>query len=866
MEAPLTKLLAGWLDLVARRPWLVLALAALLTAAASWYATAHLGINTDTATLVPEDEPFRVAERERAATFPDNDDLMLAVVQDRDALAADEAARTLAAALAREPGLFTYVYAPGTGPYFERHGLLYLDTATLSDMLDRLAQAQPALAIVAQDPSLRGLFGALDQALEAAAGGEALPPAFSGVMEGMADAADAVGAGHVPEAPLLSGMMGEGDGSATRIVLTRLKLDFDRALPAEPGIERFRELAAELRRSGAIAETTSVRLTGEVVLAYEELESVTDGLKIAGLVSLVLLALILGWGLRSVRLIAAAYLTLTVGLIWTSAFAALTVRDLNMISASCAVLFIGLGIDYAIHFCLRYAEDLASGRDKRAALVEAGSHVGPALALCAVSSSIGFLSFTVTEYKGFADLGIIAAGGVAMAFVAGLSVLPALLAVLGAPKRALWRPVLLGEMRQRWRDRIAWTVLGLAVLSIPAALGARFDFSTLALKDPDSESVRALEDLTRDQGNISYAAFVIADDLDQAERVAERLRGLPEVASVITPRSYVPEDQDDKLAMIEESAMFMWPVFNPDGPLPPPTAAERRAAARAFLDRAAPASLDPAAAQALTGLRDALGRMLVAPDADARLAMLERALVGGVVRQIERLELAFQAGPVTYDDLPADLLARDIAPSGRVQVTVVPKGDMRDHAELAAFARAVTAVAPGASGRAIGEAGMGRVVLEAFEIASALTLVLVTLLLYAILRRWRDVLLVLAPLAVAGSLTAGVAVIAGIQFNFANVIVLPLILGFGIDSAVHLVLRRREGGSVDAVMRSSTPRAVTLSALTTIASFGSLSLSPHWGTASLGLLLTVAMVMIELSAQFVLPALMRRLDGPWPEA
>lgn len=155
---------------------------------------------------------------------------------------------------------------------------------------------------------------------------------------------------------------------------------------------------------------------------------------------------------------------------------------------------------------------------------------------------------------------------------------------------------------------------------------------------------------------------------------------------------------------------------------------------------------------------------------------------------------------------------------------------------------------------------MGRIVLEAFEIASALTIVLVSLLLYAILRRWRDVLLVLAPLAVAGSLTTAIAVVTGIQFNFANVIVLPLLLGFGIDSAVHLVLRRRETGSVAGVMESSTPRAVTLSALTTIASFGSLSLSPHWGTASLGLLLTVAMVMIELSAQFVLPALMRWLD------
>lgn len=852
------KVLTGWLEFAARRPWTVLVLAAILTLAAGWYTSANLGINTDTKTLVPADEPFRVAEDAYVKAFPDNDDVILIVIQDRDAMATDRAARAMAAALNRQPDLFSYVFAPGTGPYFDRNGLLYLETDQLAAVLDRLAAAQPALAIMTQDPSLRGLFGALDQAL--LAGGQ-LPPAFTDVMSGLTVAADAVREGKPAPGGLLQGAVGEG-GPNTRVVLTRLKLDFSQALSAEAGVERLKAVTAELRDSGEIAEGTTVRLTGDVVLSYEELLSVTEGVQIAGTVSLILLILILGWGLRSIRLIGAAYATLTAGLVWTSAFAALTVGELNMISASCAVLFIGLGIDYAIHFCLRYAESVSSGMEKHVALVDTGRHVGPALALCVISSSIGFLSFTFTEYKGFADLGVIAAGGVLMAFLAGMVVLPALLAVVGVPRRALWRPTAASDLKRRWRDRISWVILALAILAIPVAFGARFDFSTLALKDPTSESVTALEDLTEEQGNIGYAAYLLAQDKASAEVLAEKLRKLPEVESVITPESYVPADQDEKLAMIEESAMFMWPVFNPENPPPAPSEAERRASAQAFVDSAEDtASLQPEAAKAVAELRDALVKLLQDPAADQKLRSLEAGLVGDVQAHVDRLRLAFEASPVTFADIPADMLARDIAPTGQISITAVPSGDMRDHEQLAAFARAVTAVDPLASGRAIGEAGMGRIVLEAFEIASALTIVIVSLLLYAILRRWRDVLLVLAPLAVAGSLTAAIAVLTGIQFNFANVIVLPLLLGFGIDSAVHLVLRRRETGSVDRVMGSSTPRAVTLSALTTIASFGSLSLSPHWGTASLGLLLTVAMVMIELSAQFVLPALMRWLDG-----
>ncbi|MBI1182174.1 MAG: MMPL family transporter [Alphaproteobacteria bacterium] len=857
MKDTLDRWLTGWLTLVTRRPWLVLAVAAVLTAVGGWYTVTRLGINTDTSTLVPASEPFRVAEANYLKVFPENDNVILIVVQDKDALAAADAARAIAGALARYPKRFSYVYAPGTGPFFDRNGLLYLDKGQLAKVLDDLAQAQPALAVLSQDPSLRGLFDALGHGLQATGQGQPLPPAFGDVMTGLANAARQVEQGSVPRQSLLPGLAGAPGEVQTRLVMTRQRLDYSQALSAASGIDQIRAVAANLRKQGAIADSTSVRLTGETVLANDELVSVTQGVKIAGIVSLVLLVIILAWGYRSIRLISTSYGTLLIGLVWAGAFATATIGELNMISASCAVLFVGLGIDYAIHFCLRYAENLRR-EDQRSALVDTGRQVGPALMLCVLTTVIGFLSFAPTDYKGFADLGVIAAGGVTAAFLASLTVLPALLAIVGVPKRAQWRPIIFSEVKQRWSDRGAKLMIVLAILSVPVALSAHFDFSTLALKDPNSESVTTLEDLTKIQGNLAYAAYAVADNLDDAERLAAKLRKLPEVDEVVTPRSYVPADQDEKLEMLQEAAMFMWPVFNPDHTVPPPTAKERLQAAQQFLGRAENAHpADENTAQAIASLRQALTSIVEDPDRDAKLKTLEQALISGVQERIARLRSSFNAAPVRYQDLPADMVSRDISPSGKVSLTILPAGDMSKHDQLEAFADAVTAVVPGASGRAIGEAGMAKVVIGAFEIASALTIVLISLLLYAILRRWRDVVLVLAPLAVAGSLTAATAVLTGIQFNFANVIVLPLLLGFGVDSSTHLLLRRREEGSVAELMESSTPRAVTLSALTTIASFGSLSLSPHWGTASLGLLLTVAMVMIELSAVFVMPALMR---------
>ena len=180
-----------------------------------------------------------------------------------------------------------------------------------------------------------------------------------------------------------------------------------------------------------------------------------------------------------------------------------------------------------------------------------------------------------------------------------------------------------------------------------------------------------------------------------------------------------------------------------------------------------------------------------------------------------------------------------------------------DHASLAAFVDSVDVVAPGAAGSAAEIIGSGRTVVLALQQALALALVAVTLLVFLLWRRVTDTALVLIPLGLATMLTGATAVLLGIPFNFADVIVLPLLLGIGIDSAIHLVHRARASGDPSLnLLRTSTARAVAFSALTTIASFGTMGFASHRGLATLGQLLTVGVSFTLLCNLVVLPALL----------
>jgi len=303
-------------------------------------------------------------------------------------------------------------------------------------------------------------------------------------------------------------------------------------------------------------------------------------------------------------------------------------------------------------------------------------------------------------------------------------------------------------------------------------------------------------------------------------------------------------------------------------PVPPPVAARPDPAAQlAALDRldqtlALDAGSDPTFAAAAGRLREAIARFRAAveqtPDPAPLLARLQSNVVGSLPEQLAELLDSLSPDVVTLETLPPELSEAMIAADGRARVTAYPKQhlDLRDPAEVERYVDAVLAVSPEGTGPAVNLIEWGRVTSGAMKQALSIGFIATALFLFLLWRNLWDTALAFFPLGLAGLLTVATMVVAGWHFDFANVIVLPMLLGMGIDNGVHLVHRHRTNPDEGDVLASSTARAVFLAALTTILAFGSLSFAPHRGMASLGRMLTLGVGLTLISYVVVLPAVL----------
>jgi predicted exporter len=358
----------------------------------------------------------------------------------------------------------------------------------------------------------------------------------------------------------------------------------------------------------------------------------------------------------------------------------------------------------------------------------------------------------------------------------------------------------------------------------------------------------------------------LASDAPEAEAVAQRLRGLDVVGRVITPADLVPGEQEQKLEIIFDIASFLPPVRAPRSV---PTLEQQRSALRRF-EAAAAGFADPAGSHEL----DASVRRLAAAvqelgtrieAADSPLLEIQRAeasMVEPIDWWITRLRRAVEAQPVTLDDLPIPVREQMIGRDGRLRVEVFPSRDVGEPAELARFVDGVRKVVPDVAGHALYLLEFGRSMVRSLQQALFTAVLVIGVLLYLLWRRFGDTLIVLVILGLGATLTTAVATLLGIPFNFADVIALPLLLGLGVDSSIHLVHRfRSETGLGGELLHTSTARAVTYSGLTTLASFGSLAFAPHRGMASIGQLLTIGVLLMLACNLVVLPALLRPRSG-----
>ncbi len=839
--------------------------AALVTAAAiglgivaGGYAVTHFAMTTNTDALLSPKLAWRQGEAAYNHLFPQHDDAIVVVVQGATPELTQQAASDLAAKLASRTDLFTEVDRANGGDFFDRNGLLYLSLPKVQSTLDQLTKAEPFLGPMAADPSLRGVMTALSTVVKGVSSGQAsladldkpivrLTRAFQNAQAGQA--------ARFSWRALISDSPPSTD-ELRQIMLVKPKLNYAALEPGAAATDALRQVVKGLDLDAA--HGVSVRLTGDTPLQDEEFGSLADraGL-IAGLAVLAILVML--WlAVRSPRLIACILLTTFVGLVIAAAWGLLVFGRFNVISVAFIPLFVGLGIDFGIQFSVRFRSDFRGPVSRGEALVSAARGMGYPLTLAACSIAVGFLAFAPTQYAGVSQLGVIAGLGMLVALALNLTLLPALIALTkpgpGGSSFA-HAPLERLDFLVLKHRRAVLTSAGVAAAGCAALLPLlHFDFNPMHLRNARSESVATLFDLMKDPLETPNTLNVVEPNLAAADAEAAKLARLSVVNQTLTLSSLIPADQAPKLAAISDANTLLGLDLDPITVASPPSDAEVQAAlastAKDLVTAAGQDTNQPS--EHARRLANVLQALAWGPKAGRDLAA--QSLVPGLNTLLNEIRASLQAGPVTAQTLPPDLSTDWVAADGRARVEVIPKGDSNDNAVLRAFTAAVLQAAPSAIGTPLSIQNGGRTVTGAFAEAGVLSFIAITVLLFVVLRRVRDVAITMAPIVLTGLLTLGSCVVLNLPLNFANIIALPLLFGIGVAFHIYFVMAWRSGAAH--LLQSSLSRAIFFSALTTATGFGSLWASSHPGTASMGKLLMISLVWTLVSALLFQPALM----------
>jgi len=831
--------------------------ALVLAIAAGFYTARHFKINTDINTLISQNLDWRQRDNQFEQAF-DRDRTILAVVDAPTPELTGAARAALEQKLSGDTRHFESVQALGAGEFFEKNGLLFLPVAEVGRLTGQFESAAPLIEIMAGDPSIRGLTGALETGLAGIKRGQIKLDSTERPFNLIAQTVENVlntGSGTFSWRELVSDKP-LTDSDRRAFIEFKPVLDYNALEPGKDATDAIRQAARDLNLAGEYG--ARVRLTGPVPISNEEYATVQEGAIVNGIGTILVVLVILWMALHSSKIISAVFLNLFIGLSLTTAVGLMMVGSLNLLSIAFAVLFIGLGVDFGIQYSVRYRSERFKSNDLRLALEKAAERSAVPLSLAAMATAAGFLCFLPTDYKGISELGEIAGAGMLIAFTTSITVLPALLRLLNPPGEpepvgyAFLAPV--DHFLEKHRVVIIVGTLLVAIAGLPLLYFLRFDFNPINLRSPRVESIATFLDLRKDPNTGANAINVMTNSDADAKKIAGRLEKLPEVLSVRWLESFVPEDQPAKLKLIAQGAKVLNPALNPDSIDPAPSDAENVEALKGSaesLRKTAGEAKGPGAA-ASRRLADALSKL--AESNQATRDKTQAIFVTPLKLVLDQLKKSLQAQPISLKTLPADLVNSWKTKDGLQRVEALPRGDPNDNDTLRRFASAVLVAEPNAIGGPVSILKSGDTIVKAFIHAGIWALVVISLLLWLTLRRVTDVLLTLVPLLVAGAVTLEICVLIEMPLNFANIVALPLMLGIGVAFKIYYVTAWRSGRTN--LLQTSLTRAIFFSAMTTATAFGSLWLSSHPGTASMGKLLALSLLTTLAAVLLFQPALM----------
>ncbi|MFO0810151.1 MAG: MMPL family transporter [Gemmataceae bacterium] len=889
----------------ARRPRSVLVVAAIVAAASGLAFTTRLEYRTQRSDLMNPDKDYQRRWNTYLAEFGDDDD-MVVVVEGHDRAAMTAALERVADGIRTRPDLFHRLFYKIDLRSLEPHALLFLPPEQIRSIQDNLGRMGPLLGgpvgpLAWKTLNLTNLLrsarvraGQLDPSAALDSADEQFLTQLDGVVRS-ASATLTNPAGYknpwgslLAQQPSQQNMLAEpqyffsGDGGLAFLLVRPVK-DGASFTPALQSVAALRTMVADARTTSPNVE---IGLTGLPVLENDEMDASQRDTNLAGWLALGGVALLYVVVYRGFRYPLMTVTALVVGTLWAMGWLTLTVGHLNILSASFAVMLIGIG-DYGVLWVTHYDDERRAGQDVMPALLATAHEVGPSILTAGVSTAMAFFAAMLADFAAVAELGWIAGCGILLCAFATFVVLPPLLILFDRRKSIAPRLALITHEGDRvetphgpkpvtgvwlpWlAERPQWVMVGGVALVLAAAAGALrvgYDHNLLHMQAAGLDSVKWENRLIERTAGASWCALSYTASPGEALALKARYEALPEVSRVAEVASLVPTDQEVKngqLADIQARLRGLPARGTPLAPLSVAPADLRKEVTFLIgaLSPLAPVSPQPTLERLLRSLAELRDHPVLSQGtlAQERLDGFGRRLAGDLLEDLHHLRGVSVPGQIALLDLPAALRERFVGRSGKWLVQAYARDGLWDIGPLEHFVKQARTVDPEATGKPFGTLEGLRAMQHGFAWAGLYALGVIVVVLWLDFRTVRHTLLALAPLAVGVVMTLGVMGWCGVSLNPANMIGLPLIVGVGVDNGVHVLhdFRARRRGRTY-LLAATTGQGIAVSALTTVLGFGTLMVASHKGLIGLGLMLTLGVTFCMVAALGLLPAALRLL-------
>ncbi len=674
------------------------------------------------------------------------------------------------------------------------------------------------------------------------------------------------------------------DGVIGFVLLKLANIDKTKIAQGSEGIVKLRSLVDEVRERNP---GTKIGLTGMPIIENDEMRLSNEAMNEATILALFGVGVVFIAGFGRMRHPMLAMCVLLVAFAWTMGYITLVVGHLNILSISFGAMLIGLGTDFSVHYIARYLDIRKTVRSSEEALVRAAGEVGPGVMTGALTTAIAFFMAAFAEFTGIAELGIISGGGIMFCVLGTFVLLPALIQLTDASRqneRIIQpidiRPALYPVYRFPALTVIV-TVVGTLFIfgGIPKVW---YDHNLLNLQPEGIESVeleRKLLDMDVDQGgkNVWYALSIANTRDELLARKKEFTEKYPELV-IEEIVSWFPGADQEKIPIIASLAKRLsgLPERPPEIPVAEPeqVGASIQRLQEQFMNPASPIRMIaqqlagvqlPAAAgnideqlrgipQRLAEVRQGVRRMSRS-EYLTRTMQYQSAVAGDLLTRLRTLKSMAVVEPPMLTDLPESLVSRFVGKGGKHLMRIYTTANIWDMAEMEKYVKAVRSIDPKATGSPLQTYEASLQMLYGFKMAGVYAFFAVVAFLFIDFRNLKDVLLSLAPMLVGLGIMFGTLGWLDIPLNPANMIVLPLILGIGIDDGVHIIheYRKRQGRFR---LAASTPTSILITTLTTIIGFGSMMIASHRGLQSLGRVLVIGAVACMFTSIIMLPAVL----------